>query len=248
MASRPTYANHKQRAIVLAMIAVASIAAWQTQIGSLLLYPFTILATWFLEMGHGLAAVIVGASFEHLVIYPSGSGYAQYLLPRDRIGFADAYIAACGPLRPAAAGSLLILSSRTAKGTRIALLLLGTFLLLSTVVWVGSVTGWIILPALGLAILAIALQEAGRFQQFIIQLLGVQACISVWSQFDYLFSTGGVSPAAQSDTAAIAEILFLPNWFWGALISAATVLMFLWSFSVAFREERPSRSRAALKL
>ena len=238
MASRAATHSHKQRAIVLAIIAVASIAAWQTQIGSLVLYPFTILATWFHEMGHGLAAMLVGGSFEHLVIYPNGSGYAQSLFPADRIFLTDAYVAACGPLGPAAAGSMLILSSRKAKATRIALALLGAALILSTVIWVRSLTGWIVLPALGLVILAIALRAPERIQHFAIQLLGVQACISVWRQFGYLFSTGGVGPGSLSDTAAIAEVLLLPYWVWGAIISALTVLMLVWSFSVAFRKER----------
>lgn len=242
MVTRPAIKSHKQRAIVLAVIAAASIAAWQTQIGSLVLYPFTILATWFHEMGHGLAAILMGGRFEHLVIYSNGSGFAQYALPADRIRLTDAYIAACGPLGPAAAGSMLILSSRTAKATRIALLLLGAVLLISTAIWVRSVTGWLVLPVLGLAILAIALGATGQVQQFAIQLLGVQACISVWRQFAYLFSTGGVGPGSLSDTAAIADALILPYWLWGAIISAMTILMLVWSISVAFRENRPRLS------
>ncbi|MEY4952853.1 MAG: hypothetical protein RL299_1277, partial [Pseudomonadota bacterium] len=45
--------DHQQRALALLGIALASILAWQTALGSLVLYPFTILATWFHEMGHG---------------------------------------------------------------------------------------------------------------------------------------------------------------------------------------------------
>ena len=40
---------HRQRIVLLMWIAVASVILWQTEIGSLLLYPFTILATWFHE-------------------------------------------------------------------------------------------------------------------------------------------------------------------------------------------------------
>ena len=39
----------------------------------------------------------------------------------------------------------------------------------------------------------------------------------------------------RSDTAAIADALLLPYWFWGAIISAA-ILALLWaSFRLAFR-------------
>ena len=50
--------ERKRRAWTLAALAVGSILLWQTYWGSLLLYPFTILATWFHEMGHGLAAIL----------------------------------------------------------------------------------------------------------------------------------------------------------------------------------------------
>ena len=235
MGSRIAIKDHQQRALVLSAIALASIAAWQTQIGSLVLYPFTILATWFHEMGHGIAAMLTGGSFEHLVIYPDGSGYAQSLIPADSVRLTNAFIAACGPLGPASAGSMLIVSSRKTKSTRFALGLLGAVLLISTVIWVRSAIGWIVLPGLGLVILAVALRAPPRVQQFVIQLLGVQACISVWRQFGYLFSTGGVGPSSMSDTAAIANALFLPYWVWGMLISAMTVAILWWSFHVAFR-------------
>ena len=59
---------HRQRIVLLTWIAVVSVLLWQTRIGSLVLYPFTILATWFHEMGHGLAAMLTGSSFERLLI------------------------------------------------------------------------------------------------------------------------------------------------------------------------------------
>jgi hypothetical protein len=43
--------DQKRRANLLLAIALASILLWQTTLGSLLLYPVTILATWFREMG-----------------------------------------------------------------------------------------------------------------------------------------------------------------------------------------------------
>ncbi|MBS3929342.1 MAG: M50 family metallopeptidase [Sphingomonadales bacterium] len=229
--------DHRQRAQVLGGIALASVLAWQTALGSLVLYPFTILATWFHEMGHGIGAMLTGNQFERLVIYADGSGVAQSLRPVDGLALTDAVIAAAGPLGPAAAGALLIVASRSPKTTRIALAVLGAALVLSTAIWVRSLVGWLVLPALGLAILLIALRLSPQVQQFAIQLLGVQACISVWKQFDYLFSPGGIvgGQMQRSDTGAIADALFLPYWFWGAGISAA-ILALLWgSFRTAFR-------------
>lgn len=228
---------HRQRIGLLMGIAVASVILWQTVIGSLLLYPFTILATWFHEMGHGVAAMLTGSSFERLLIFPDGSGLAQSMRPADASGLTNALIAASGPLGPAIAGSLLIIASRTDKATRAALTVVGLALIISTVIWVRTLTGWLVLPALGIAILALAWRGTAVQQRFGIQLLGVQACISVWQQFGYLFSSGGSigGELHRSDTTAIADALLLPYWFWGAAISAVIVVLLWRSFVVAFR-------------
>ncbi len=71
--------DRRQRIGLLLGIALASVILWQTTLGSFLLYPFTILATWFHEMGHGLAALLTGREFERLQIFSDGSGVAESL-------------------------------------------------------------------------------------------------------------------------------------------------------------------------
>ena len=229
--------DQRQRALLLLGVALASILLWQTALGSLLLYPFTILATWFHEMGHGIAAMLAGRGFERLLIFADGSGVAESLRPADGYRLTDALVAASGPLGPAVAGALLIVSSRSATATRNALAVLGAALLLSTAIWVRSPAGWLVLPALGLAIAGLALRGSPPWQRFAIQLLGVQAAISAWQQFDYLFSPGGSvgGELHRSDTGAIADVLLLPYWFWGAAISGAILALLGWSFRLAFR-------------
>ena len=229
--------DQRQRVTLLLGIALASILLWQTMVGSLLLYPFTILATWFHEMGHGIAAMLAGRRFDRLLIFADGSGVALSLRPGDGYRGTDALVAASGPLGPAVAGALLIVSSRSATATRNALAVLGIALILSTLIWVRSLTGWLVLPALGVAMVLLAVRGSRAWQGFAIQLIGVQACISVWQQFDYLFSPGGAvgGQLQRSDTGAIADVLLLPYWFWGATISIV-ILALLWlSFSLAFR-------------
>jgi len=53
---------------------------------------------------------------------------------------------------------LLIISSRSPTATRNALAVLGVALVVSTVIWVRSPTGWLVLPALGMAIVGLALR------------------------------------------------------------------------------------------
>src|SRR4051812_41124577 len=144
--------DQRQRVALLIGIALASIMLWQTTLGSLLLYPFTILATWFHEMGHGLAAMVAGRSFQRLQIFADGSGFAELLSPADGYRSTDALVAASGPLGPAIAGALLIISSRSPAATRNALAVLGAALIASTLMWVRSPTGLLVLPALGIAI------------------------------------------------------------------------------------------------
>jgi hypothetical protein len=229
--------DQKERVTLLAGIALASILLWQTALGSLLLYPFTILSTWFHEMGHGIAAMLTGRGFERLLIFADGSGVAQSLGPADGYRVTDALIAASGPLGPAIAGALLIIASRSPTATRNALAVLGAALIVSTLIWVRSPTGWLVLPALGTAIVA---ARAARIPALAAlrhpahRRAGVHQRVE---QFDYLFSPGGSvgGELQRSDTGAIADVLILPYWFWGAVISAAILAMLWWSFRLAFR-------------
>jgi hypothetical protein len=237
MHSRLADQDRKERLTLMVGIALVSIVLWQFTLGSYLLYPFSILATWFHEMGHGIAAMLTGRGFERLVIFSDGSGYAESLGPVDGYRLTDALVAASGPLGPAIAGALFIISSRSPIATRNALAVLGVALILSTLIWVRSLAGWLVLPALGIALALLALRGSRPWQGFVIQLIGVQACISVWRQFDYLFSPGGSvgGQLQRSDTGAIADVLFLPYWFWGAGISAMILALLWWSFRLAFQ-------------
>jgi hypothetical protein len=229
--------DKRDRIALLGGIALGSVLLWQTALGSLILYPFTILATWFHEMGHGLAAMLAGRGFERLMIFADGSGFAESLRPASGYGVIDAVIAASGPLGPAIAGAGLIVCSRSPKATRGALAVLGAALIASTAIWVRSPIGWLVLPALGIAIALLALRGSEGWRRFVIQLLGVEAAISAWQQFGYLFSPGGMvgGELQRSDTAAIADVLLLPYWFWGGAISAAILALLWWSFRLAFR-------------
>lgn len=229
--------DRRRRLSLLLGLGLASVALWQFALGSLLLYPFAILATWFHEMGHGLMATVTGFHFHYLIIYADGSGYASILTPVNAGRIRPALVAAAGPLGPAVVGSLFILSSRTDKGAKRALRVLGWSLIVSTIVWVRSPIGWALLPGLGIAILAIRRFCGPSVHRLSIQILGLEACISVWRQFDYLFNPGGTvgGQPARSDTAAIQAALTLPYWVWGAAISVAIVAMLGMSLRAAYR-------------
>ena len=217
--------------------AVATVVLWQVPYGDYVLYPFSILATWFHEMGHGLAAIFLGGNFLQLEIFPNGSGVATYTY-RGRLFLGPigrAFIAAAGLLGPPIAGAILILASRSFKTASISLKILGGFLLFSVLIWVRSLFGIVAIFILGLVILGIGIKGNRWFQGFSIQFLGVQACISTYHQLDYLFSpTAG--PLGVSDTGQIQQQLLLPYWFWGALIAVASLLILVQSLRIAYKQ------------
>ncbi|AHB88245.1 hypothetical protein NK55_04605 [Thermosynechococcus sp. NK55a] len=224
-------------ALLLAIAALATILLWQIPLGNYLLYPFTILATWFHEMGHGLTAILLGGYFRELVIYPNGSGFARYggevLLGNLGHGF----VAIGGPLGPAIAGSLFILSSRSHRATDLCLKALGMMILVSLLLWVRSLFGIVFMTLVAIAILLVAYRGNRWLKGISIQFLGVQACISTFQQVDYLFTYAIAGPQL-SDTGLLQRYLWLPYWLWGALISGMTLWLLLWSLKVAYTHPR----------
>ena len=218
---------------LLLLAGIATVIFWHLPFGNFFLYPFTILATWFHEMGHGLGALLLGGNFEQLAIYSNGAGIAVHSGRLYFGPFGRAFVSAAGPLGPAFAGSLLIFSSQSKHFTRSALFLLGSAILLSTLVWVRSVFGLLILPLIGAGILYIAIKSSNRLQAFAVQFLGVQACISTYKQIDYLYTKSVIINGREmlSDSGQIAQALLLPYWFWGslmAILSLALLVSSLW--------------------
>jgi hypothetical protein len=214
--------------------AIATIVLWQLPAGDYILYPFTILATWFHEMSHGLMALVLGGQFRKLEIFDNGSGVASYAMSLSLAPIGPALVAAAGPMGPPIAGSVLILASRSFKTATLSLKILGGFLLLSTLIWVRSLFGLIAIPLLGLIILAIAFKAPRWLQGFAIQFLGVQACVSTYHQLDYLFSYSA-GPLGLSDTGQIQQRLLLPYWFWGGLMAIASLVILVQSLRIAYR-------------
>lgn len=214
--------------------AIATMIVWQLPAGDYILYPFTILATWFHEMGHGLMALLLGGQFRKLEIFGNGSGVASYVMSLSLRPIGPALVAFSGPMGPPIAGAALILASRSFKAANLSLKILGGFLLVSTIIWVRSLFGIVAIPLLGLIILGIALKAPRWVQGFTVQFLGVQACVSTYHQLDYLFSYSAGS-LGLSDTAQIQQQLLLPYWFWGGLMAVASLVILVQSLRLAYR-------------
>lgn len=228
--------------LILAGVIVTSVP--HLPLGNFAIYPFTILTTWFHEMGHGLAALALGWDFERLVILPDGSGIAESY-PDDggsRIG--RAIVSAGGPLGPSVIGALLILATRRHSHWKPALLGLAGAILLSVLIWVRSAVGLVVLPLVALALVALALRGKAGLQRFGLQFLGIMAALSMFRDWDYLFSYDAVigGQAMLSDTGAMQDALLLPYWAWAIVIIGLSALMLGASLKYALAEDGGARS------
>ncbi|MBI4425162.1 MAG: M50 family metallopeptidase [Elusimicrobia bacterium] len=214
-----------------------TVALWRVPHGRTALWPFSLLATWFHEMGHGLTALALGGRFEKLLLYADGSGLAVSGAPRWLGSLGSAAVAAGGPLGPAAAGALLIVASRRFSTARAGLWLLGLALIGSGLAWTRSVFGFGFTLAAGALVLLTAARAGRETHGFAAQFLGVQACLSAFQELDYMFSasaTVGGRPMA-SDSARIAELIGGAYFIWGGAMAVTAVALLGLSLRFAYR-------------
>lgn len=196
----------------------------------MILYPFTLLSTWFHEMGHGVMALILGGHFIRMEVFANGSGLAQYSGELFLGTIGRAIVAGAGPLAPTFMGSFMLIMSDKAKVAKWTLIILGILMLSSVVLWIREFLPILVLAFLGLLLLLVGLKGKAGIKQFTMQFFGVQAIMGFYLSIGYLFSSGANvgGYSLPSDTQAMANNLFLPFWFWGAL------LLFIWAAMIYY--------------
>jgi hypothetical protein len=227
----------------LLLAALISIVGWQFEVGRMILYPFTLLATYAHEMGHGLTALLFGADFDRLILNPDTSGLAYWRGDIGRIG--RGAIALGGLVGPSIAGAILLVLSRKVSRARILLYAIAIFMALSLVLYARSVFTVVFLAGAALAIGAIA-HFAHRAAPFFVQLLGAQLCLAIFRDVSYMFSEGGTIDGVRhaSDSAAIADALLLPYWFWGGIALVFSISVLAIGLYVALTPGRTSAVRS----
>ncbi len=225
--------------LVLLVAALVAVIGWQIPYGPQILYPFTLLATYVHEMGHGLTAMVVGAKFTSLVLHPDGSGVASWIGSPGRLG--RGLVAAGGLVGPSLVGATVLAMSRWPRLARPLLLLGAAVMGASALLYAGNLFAWIFILGMALLLTLAARMLPGNGAAFALQLIGVLLCMAVFRDVDYMFSEGGLvgGQPARSDSAAIAEALFLPYWFWGGLVAATSFAVLIAGSWFALRR-RPS--------
>jgi hypothetical protein len=223
---------------LLLLAAAAIVVAWQVPYGPQLLYPLSLLATFAHEMGHGLAALLVGGEFDRLSLHADGSGLAHW---RGDVGrLARVAIAAGGLLGPSVAGVALLLLAGSTRRSRLLLWAFAGGLVFCAAMWVRNPFGIAFLLATA-AVLAAAgrwLRDSGA--AFLLHLLAAVLCLSWFRDLDYMFSANAVIAGVErpSDTAVIAQALWLPYWFWGAMVAALSLALLLLGLWIMDRRSR----------
>ncbi len=219
-------------AVLLASV-VMTVTLYWVPYGDAIGYPLILFSTLIHELGHGTAALLVGGSFESLTIGTDGSGLARWSAHASRLDIA--VIAAGGLLGPAVFACTMFFFGRHASGARRLLIGFGVILIVAEVFVVRGLFAFSFVAVVAGILLLLGLKASSRACHFAAVFLATQLSLSVFSRGDYLFTDVAQTSAGRfpSDTAQIAQALWLPYWFWGTLIGALSVMVLLfglWSF------------------
>lgn len=225
--------NRSKLVTLFAAAGALSVALTYIPYGRYILYPFALLSTWAHEMGHGLAAILVGGRFFHLELYSNLGGVA---LINSGGRFAQLIVSAGGLVGPAFLGALIMILGSKSRTAPYVLSALTVAIAISLVFWIRNLFGFVAMSLLGAALAAFARYANSTLRILLTQLIAVQLGLSAWTNRSYLFikEFERDGKTMLSDTGLIQEALFLPYWFWGALLGLTSLLILLFGFWFAW--------------
>lgn len=191
-------------------------------------------STLFHELGHAIAALLVGGQFEKVTIAWDGSGLTHALVEKGRLR--EAFVAAGGLIGPSIAAAALFWSARGSdRRLRAMTFLLG--LALTGIGLLAARSAWALIFTLGLgpALLLAARGLRRDLLEAATVFIAVQLGLSVFTRSDYLF-TRWAGPGLPSDVANMASQLFLPFWFWGLVCGGLSLAVLFWGFRCYTKE------------
>ncbi len=214
------------RSLLLALL--VTLLLWNVPFGSYALYPFKIFATWLHESSHGVMMLFTGAGVKKLEVFRDTSGLAvpSWGVTRG----AQVAISSAGYMGTALLGAALLVLGRARRRARLALGIVGLFMLLSCLFWVSNGFGVAAVAAFGVLAAALAGFGSDRACVFVLNLVAAQSCINAVLDIRVLFAANMYvdgRPYQQSDAHAVSSLIGGPPWLW------ATVWM-MWSFALFF--------------
>ena len=193
-------------------------------------YPLILLSTLAHEMGHGIAAMLIGGEFSKFCLYQDASGVAY---TSTSSGISAAIVSAGGLVGPAIVGAVFFAFAHKGK---ILFTSMGVFLLLAEILVVRNTFGLAFVGVCTVLCFFLANRNTAM-QQMAAYFVGIQLAMSVFSRGDYLFTEYAETGAGKmpSDVAHIAEALWLPYWFWGGLCGIFSVMCLVWGIRRAIQ-------------
>lgn len=224
---------NSRRALLTAALIVLALERL-VPFGRTILFPFTLLATWVHEMGHGMAALLVGGRFDRLQIFADASGLAHTAVTA---GWRDAFVSAGGLLGPPLVGAFTLAFARGPRRATMLLFVFAFALLSSAAIWVRSAVGLISMTPLAIVFALVAWRASGERRLLAMQLMGVLLALDTVTGIDYLF-TSNVRIAGQdlpSDITTLARALGGPTLLWGLVLAAISFALLLGGLWIAWR-------------
>jgi hypothetical protein len=228
---------------VLVGSAVVTLLLYFIPFGRWLAYPLMLLSTLVHELGHGVAAELVGGEFRQFVMFADGSGAASSAGVAP--GIRDAVVSAGGLVGPALMAGLCFVFVRGPKRSRFMVGALGLALLAAEILVVRNAFGLVFVGLVTAALLFVAIKRDGEEAQVVLAFVAVQLAVSVFSRGDYLFTEVAKTSLGDmpSDVAQMASALGGPYWLWGGVCGGLSVLVLGLGLWWALRS--PGRKKAA---
>jgi asparagine N-glycosylation enzyme membrane subunit Stt3 len=201
--------------IAVTVSLLVSLTPWAPTI----LYPFRLFTTWVHECGHALMTVLVGGRVMGITLAPDGSGLTQSLAPAGRV--ARGLVASSGYLGAAIVGCLLLRATRVERKAKVILLCLGAFMLLTLVLWMRNVFGFVVVLAWSAALVSLVRKGSAGAMRLVLSLLAVQVALNSVYDIRVLFEID----RGPSDAATMARLFLLPAWFWATTWMAVSIAL-----------------------
>ena len=229
----------------LAVALLASLVLWNLPFGGVILYPFKLLATWLHELSHGLAMMLTGTGFDHVLIYRDTSGLAH--AQSSAGAFASALIAAAGYMGTPLWGALLLVATPTARAARRALVAIAVLLGASALFAVGNEFGQWAIGGIGVAFALAALLVPARARLFVVHFVAAQACVDAVLDIRVLLRPlqvvdGQIAGASDATNMALATFGTRDDW----AVWSWAIAWLVWALVVLFVALRVSARRASI--
>ena len=220
----PSRYNRRYLAVIFTLGA-AAVALWHSPV----LYPFEVLSVFFLELGHGAAALLTGGEISALRIFPDETGLAS-----TRGGWAPV-VAGAGYVGSSLVGGVLLYLSSLPRWHRPALALLGAVLVAATLLYVRNAFAFVYGLAAGAAFLFVCFHRWGRrgaAAGWLLSAVGVTSSLYAVYDLADLLPWGG---ARETDAVLLARSTGVPAFVWAVVWACVSLFLLLWFGRLAAR-------------